>query len=84
MALGGRNGGISARQSLLLFHFWVCPEVERKKELAPRILILGLLYRCLTLPALHQMPLDTAMLSCPSQEDQGEALVLGWEERVVY
>ena len=82
--MGGWDAGISACQSFLPFHFWVCHEVERKKELATPILNLGLLYRCLTLPTLHQMPLDTAMLSCPSQEEQGEALVLGWEERVVY
>ena len=31
------------------------------------------LCRCLTLPVLHQVLIYTAMLSCPSQEDRGEA-----------
>ena len=35
------------------------------------------LCRCLTQPGLHQVLLDTAMPSCPSQEDPGEASVLG-------
>ena len=64
-----------------------CPPAPALRFLSPGRLMLGVwlhmswprcvLCRCLTHLGSHQVLLDTAMPSCPSQEDPGEASVLG-------
>lgn len=79
MAMKEGDGMLSPHQPLLLLLLWEsCPLVDWARSLDPTWSWPWCsLCRCLTHLGLHWVLINTAMLSCPSQEDPGEASVLG-------